>query len=168
MIEIGGGSGFTGGRPPKELPLVRRANPGIRGLNASSDPFVDFDGKPGATELSLLERLLKYGPRPTSDSAGRATVAFGRRLLVVPRLGTVSPWSSKATDIAHSCGLAKVRRIERGILYIIVGEVQDEAALMRAIHDRMTESVLSRVSDAARLFEHAPPRPLTRVALGTG
>ena len=88
----------------------------------------------------MLERLLHYGPRPTSDSAGRATVAFGRRMLVVPRLGTVSPWSSKATDIAHSCGLAKVKRIERGILYVIVGEVVDEAALRRAIHDRMTES----------------------------
>jgi phosphoribosylformylglycinamidine synthase len=95
-------------------------------------------------------------------------VAFGRRLLVVPRLGTVSPWSSKATDIAHSCGLARVKRIERGILYVIVGEVADEAALRRAIHDRMTESILDRTGDAARLFEHAAPRPLARVGLGAG
>src|SRR5499427_4145293 len=168
MIEFGGGSAFTTARLQKKLTAVRRANPGIRALNASFDHFIDIDGKPTADEVKVLERLLRYGPRPTSDSAGRATVAFGRRLLVVPRLGTVSPWSSKATDIAHSCGLARVKRIERAILYVIVGEVVDEAALRRALHDRMTESVLERTADAARLFEHAAPRPLTRVALGSG
>ncbi|HMF42316.1 MAG TPA: phosphoribosylformylglycinamidine synthase, partial [Polyangia bacterium] len=168
MIEFGGGSAFTTARLQKKLTAVRRANPGIRALNASFDHFIDIDGKPTADEVKVLERLLRYGPRPTSDSAGRATVAFGRRLLVVPRLGTVSPWSSKATDIAHSCGLARVKRIERAVLYVVVGEVTDEAALRRAIHDRMTESVLERTADAARLFEHAAPRPLTRVALGSG
>ena len=116
MIEFGGGSAFTTARLQKKLTLVRRANPGIRALNASFDHFVDADGKLTPDELNVLERLLHYGPRPTSDSAGRATVAFGRRLLVVPRLGTVSPWSSKATDIAHSCGAA-IRRVERVIEY---------------------------------------------------
>src|SRR3954468_13229824 len=168
MIELGGGSAFTTARLQKKLTLIRRANPGIRAVNASFDHFIDVDGKLTPDEMNVLERLLHYGPRPTSDSAGRATVAFGRRMLVVPRLGTVSPWSSKATDIAHSCGLTRVRRIERGVLYIVVGEVVDEAALRRAVHDRMTESILDRVSEAARLFEHAAPRPLARVALGSG
>jgi phosphoribosylformylglycinamidine synthase len=168
MIEIGGGSAFTTARLQKKLTLIRRANAGIRALNASFDHFVDVDGKLTPDEINVLERLLHYGPRPTSDSAGRATVAFGRRMLVVPRLGTVSPWSSKATDIAHSCGLTKVKRIERGILYVIVGEVIDEAALRRAVHDRMTESILERSADAAKLFEHAPPRRLTRVGLTAG
>jgi phosphoribosylformylglycinamidine synthase len=168
MIEIPGGSAFTEPRQQKKLTLVRRANPGIRALNASFDHFVDVDGKLTPAETEVLERLLRYGPRPTSDSAGRATVAFGRRMLVVPRLGTVSPWSSKATDIAHSCGLARVRRIERGILYVVVGEVVDEAALRRAVHDRMTESILDNIADAAKLFEHAAPRPLARVGLTSG
>src|SRR5436190_665806 len=168
MIELGGGSAFTTARLQKKLTLIRRANPGIRALSASYDHVVDVDGALGADEIKVLERLLKYGPRPTSDSAGRATVAFGRRVLVVPRLGTVSPWSSKATDIAHSCGLARVKRIERGILYVVVGEVTDEAALRRAVHDRMTESVLEHTSEAAKLFEHAAPRPLARVGLGAG
>jgi phosphoribosylformylglycinamidine synthase len=168
MIEFGGGSAFTPARLQKKLTLVRRANPGVRALNASFDHFVDVDGKLAPDEIKVLERLLHYGPRPSSDSAGRATVAFGRRVLVVPRLGTISPWSSKATDIAHSCGLTRVKRIERGVLYVLVGEVVDEAALRRAIHDRMTESILERTGDAARLFEHAAPRPLTRVALGSG
>ena len=152
MIEMPGGSAFTEARQQKKLTLVRRANPGIRALNASFDHFIDLDGKPTKEETQVLERLLRYGPRPTSDSAGRSTVAFGRRMLVVPRLGTVSPWSSKATDIAHSCGLTRVRRIERGILYVLVGEVIDEAALRRAVHDRMTESILEHTSDAAKLF----------------
>src|SRR5215203_3215408 len=140
MIEMPGGSAFTEARQQKKLTLIRRANPGIRALNASFDHFIDLDGKPTKEETKVLERLLRYGPRP-SDSAGRSTVAFGRRMLVVPRIGTVSPWSSKATDIAHSCGLTRVRRIERGILYIVVGEAIDEAALRRAVHDRMTESI---------------------------
>ena len=71
-------------------------------------------------------------------------MASGRRLIVVPRLGTISPWSSKATDIAHVCGLTKVRRIERGISYVVVGEIVDEAGFVRALADRMTESVLDR------------------------
>jgi phosphoribosylformylglycinamidine synthase len=167
MIEMPGGSAFTEARQQKKLTLIRRANPGIRAMNASFDHFIDLDGKPTKEETQVLERLLRYGPRP-SDSVGRSTVAFGRRMLVVPRLGTVSPWSSKATDIAHSCGLTRVRRIERGILYIVVGEVLDEAALRRAVHDRMTESILEHTSEAAKLFEHAPPRPLTRVALASG
>src|SRR5204863_8313740 len=66
------------------------------------------------------------------------------------------------------CGLKRVKRVERGALYVGAGEGTDEPALRRAIHDRMTESVLERTGDAARLFEHAPPRPLTRVALGAG
>jgi len=111
MIEFGGGSAFTPARLQKKLTLVRRANPGVRALNASFDHFVDVDGKLAPDELKVLDRLLHYGPRPSSDSAGRATVAFGRRVLVVPRLGTISPWSSKATDIAHSCGLTRVKRI---------------------------------------------------------
>jgi len=81
MIELGGGSAFTTARLQKKLTLVRRANPGIRALNASFDHFVDADGKLTPDEINVLERLLHYGPRPTSDSAGRATVAFGRRAL---------------------------------------------------------------------------------------
>ena len=141
MIEISGGSAFTEARQQKRLTLVRRANPGIRALNASWVHFIDVDGALTGDEARVLERLLRYGPRPSSDTAGRATVAFGRRMLVVPRIGTTSPWSSKATDIARSCGLQRVRRIERGIIYVVVGEVVDESALRRALHDRMTESV---------------------------
>ena len=160
MIEMPGGSAFTEARQQKRLTLVRRANPGIRALNASWVHFIDVDGAlTERRDRSVLERLLRYGPRPTSDSAGRATVAFGRRMLVVPRLGTISPWSSKATDIAHICGLDAVRRIERGIVYTVVGEVRRRggaAARAARPHDRVGARATS--SEASRSCStHAAP-----------
>jgi phosphoribosylformylglycinamidine synthase len=81
----------------------------------------------------------------------------------VPRLGTISPWASKATDIAHSCGLAHVVRIERGIAYRIAGEGAMDGRVAAALHDRMTETVLGALDEADRLFRHFAPRPLATV-----
>ncbi|HEX2566368.1 MAG TPA: phosphoribosylformylglycinamidine synthase, partial [Burkholderiales bacterium] len=102
-------------------------------------------------------RLLTYGPTRRSDTRP------GRLFLVVPRFGTISPWSSKATDIARNCGLDGIRRIERGTLYRVGGKGLDAAALAPLLHDRMTETVLASPDDAARLFEHVAPRPLRAV-----
>jgi phosphoribosylformylglycinamidine synthase len=165
-MEIVGGAALVPTRLQKRLAAVRRTNPAVRALAGSYVHFADVDGTLTPDELALLEQLLRYGPVSTAESVGRETVTSGRRLFVVPRLGTISPWSSKATDIAHTCGLLRVRRIERGIGYTIGGEVADEGALARALHDRMTESVLDRPSEATRLFQSQPPRPLTRIALG--
>ncbi|MGB6603402.1 MAG: phosphoribosylformylglycinamidine synthase, partial [Steroidobacteraceae bacterium] len=117
---------------------------------------------------AVLARLLDYGPRLPQPAAMHA----GECLLVAPRAGTISPWSSKATDIAHVCGLESLRRIERGIEYRL------EAArplgrrslngLAAVLCDRMTEAALADPAEVARLFEHAPPRPLARVALAGG
>jgi phosphoribosylformylglycinamidine synthase len=165
MIEVVGGSALFPARLQKKLAAIRRTNPGARTLTGNYLHFVDVDGELSAEESRILGELLRYGPAPTG-AGGKATVASGRKLIVVPRIGTISPWSSKATDIAHVCGLTRVRRIERGISYVVVGEASDEAGVIRSLADRMTESVLERVNDGARLFEHAPPRPLGRVALG--
>ncbi|HEY6476641.1 MAG TPA: phosphoribosylformylglycinamidine synthase, partial [Polyangia bacterium] len=165
MLDIIGGSALSPGRLQKRLATIRRTNPGARALNGTYLHFADVDGTLSAEESRILHALLSYGPRP-AEGAGRATVASGRRLMVVPRLGTISPWSSKATDIAHVCGLAKVRRIERAVSYVVVGEIVDEAGFVRALADRMTESVLERPSEAMRLFERPVARPLGRVVLG--
>ena len=165
MIEAVSGSALFPARLQKKLAAIRRTNPGARTLTGSYLHFVDLEGELSDEETRILGELLRYGPTP-SGAGGKATVASGRRLIVVPRIGTISPWSSKATDIAHVCGLTRVRRIERGISYVVVGETADEAGVVRALADRMTESVLDRVTDGHRLFEHAPPRPLARVALG--
>jgi len=84
-------------------------------------------------------------------------------LLVVPRLGTQSPWSSKATDIARRCGLHEISRIERGTLFRLPVAVMDEQnidAISALIHDRMTQTVLTSVAQARDLFDHQPARPL--------
>jgi len=166
MIDVVGGSALSPGRLQKRLTAIRRTNPGARALNGNYLHFADIDGTLTDDESRILHALLTYGPRPVDESAGRATVASGRRLMVVPRLGTISPWSSKATDIAHVCGLGKVRRIERAVSYVVSGEIVDEAGFVRVLADRMTESVLDRPSDAPRLFEHPAPRSLGRVTLG--
>ncbi len=95
----------------------------------------------------------------------------GSLLLVVPRPGTISPWSSKATDIARNCGLAPVKRVERGIGYRIAtrggSPLRDaeRAALLPLVHDRMTEAVLGDLDDARALFSHFAPKPLATISL---
>jgi phosphoribosylformylglycinamidine synthase len=163
MLQIPGSPAFSAARLAKRLARVRAQNPGVRDLAAHLVHFVDSAAPLAADERRTLERLLRYGPR-----APRVELD-GTTFLVVPRLGTISPWSSKATDIARICGLTTVRRIERGIAYTAAGEVGDPSALRGALHDRMTESVLERPEDAARLFARAEPRPLRTIdVLGVG
>ncbi|PKM02275.1 MAG: phosphoribosylformylglycinamidine synthase, partial [Gammaproteobacteria bacterium HGW-Gammaproteobacteria-5] len=127
--------------------------------------FAEVSGTLGVDEQNVLTRLLKYGPSvPVQEPAGQL-------FLVVPRFGTISPWSSKASDIAHNCGLEKVQRLERGIAYYVQGEFSDSDAqlIAAALHDRMTQMVLDRFEEAANLFSHAEPKPLTAVdILGGG
>jgi len=159
MIELAGAPAFTPARLEKRLAAVRAANPAVTALGATFVHFVDDTAPLGPEDAAVLERLLRYGPRV----APTPIASPARRLLVVPRLGTISPWSSKATDIARGCGLTAVRRIERGIWYDVGGTVGDEQALRAALHDRMTESVLDSASAAQALFTRADPRPVAPV-----
>jgi phosphoribosylformylglycinamidine synthase len=127
--------------------------------------FAEISGDLSAQDQDLLERLLRYGPTLASHRPA------GRLVLVVPRPGTISPWSSKATDIAHNCGLAKVKRLERGTAYYLTGETleRDGAKLDAAaalLHDRMTQTAFFDVSEAGKLFVQAEPRPVRRIVLG--
>jgi phosphoribosylformylglycinamidine synthase len=91
-------------------------------------------------------------------------------LLVVPRLGTQSPWSSKATDIARRCNLENVQRIERGIAYHVPGSDRlapaESSRLRHLLHDRMTQSVLGSLAEAHELFFHSEAAPLGRIPVG--
>jgi len=127
--------------------------------------FADLAAPLTASEWALLERLLEYGPRRTERPRGETPERD--LVLVVPRLGTLSPWSSKATDIARNCGLAKIRRLELGTAYSLCGEDDHghlgEALLRKAaalLHDPMTQVPLFTFDEAGRLFDHAQPRPL--------
>ncbi len=137
----------------------------IGALSARYWHFVEVARPLSAAERSRLERVLAYGAR---DEPGEPD---GEVLLVVPRPGTISPWSSKATDIAHNCGLAAVNRIERGVVWNVASadggrlSAADRDALLPRIHDRMVEAVFDDPSDAGRLFAHYEPRPLAAVPL---
>ncbi|HEX2673346.1 MAG TPA: phosphoribosylformylglycinamidine synthase, partial [Polyangiaceae bacterium] len=160
MIVIPGRAAWSAGRLSKRLAKIQIRNPALSALSARFVHFADLgDAQLSDDERRLLERLLEYGPRDASDALS------GTRYLVVPRLGTISPWASKATDIAKICGLHQVLRIERGIEYVVTGSVDDEAALVAALHDRMTESVLSSEDEAILLFVRAEPEPLATIDL---
>ncbi len=140
--------------------LVARA-PGLRALHADHLHLVDVARPPDQQSLGRLQALLSYAP-PSPPRSGPCVV-------VVPRLGTVSGWSSKATDIAHNCGLAAVHRIERATVYHFDCDAIDLTAVAPLLHDRMTESVLAGIDEAAACFGTAPPAPLSRVdVLGGG
>lgn len=88
--------------------------------------------------------------------------------IIVPRLGTISPWSSKATDITHTCGIEAVQRIERGIVYFVEG-ASDKQGIATEIHDRMMEQVFYSFDGLSELFSHQSPKPYTTVdVLGGG
>jgi phosphoribosylformylglycinamidine synthase len=123
-----------------------------------------------ASELSdesqkVLQSVLTYGPQSTAGE-----VAEGDLLrLVVPRAGTISPWSSKATDIAHICGLDQLVRIERGVAFYIdvTNDLTDDELeqLDTVIHDRMVEMVMPSFDAADVLFRHDKPRALSSIPL---
>ncbi|HEX9301476.1 MAG TPA: phosphoribosylformylglycinamidine synthase, partial [Casimicrobiaceae bacterium] len=137
----------------------------IERISATYWHFVEAERELTAAERATLTRLLTYGPH---DEAAPDDGAF---LLVVPRPGTISPWSSKATDIARNCGLAPVKRIERGVGYQIAtrGALPlpdgERKALLPLLHDRMTESVFGALDDARALFSHFAPKPLATIPL---
>jgi len=165
MLILRGAPALSAFRHGKLLAQLTSKVPAISGLYAEFAHFAEVSGTLGADEEQVLSRLLKYGPSvPVQEPAGRL-------FLVVPRFGTISPWSSKASDIARNCGLEKVQRLERGIAYYVAGELSDAEAgqVAAALHDRMTQLVLDRFEDAANLFSHAQPKALTAVdVLGGG
>jgi len=134
-------------------------------LSAAFMHFVELDRELEAKEQQVLESLLAYGPAHATPEQ------VGHLFLVVPRPGTISPWSSKATDIAHNCGLAKVRRVERGIAYWLDGPAWDadcQAGVGACLHDRMTQTVVGELAAAEVLFQQAQPSPMASVALLEG
>ncbi len=142
-------------RQEKLLNQLQSVVPGITQLNAHFVHFVDSQQSLSEDESSVIEKLLRYGPHVAD------TPSEGRLFLVVPRAGTISPWSSKATDIAHNCSLQTVNRIERGIAYHVqcLGSLTDEQnrQIAACLHDRMIEMVLNELDEASCLFGHHEP-----------
>ncbi len=168
MLELQGAPALSAFRHAKLLADLRAVVPEVESLDAHYVHFVDHHDELDDEARQVLDRLLDYGiQHPESRDADQNTPADGHLFLVVPRIGTISPWSSKATDIAHNCGLDQVARIERGIAYRVTLKSAPSAeayeAMVARLHDRMVETVLFDSSDAAKLFSHHQPTPLATV-----
>ncbi|WP_422911476.1 phosphoribosylformylglycinamidine synthase [Pseudomonas sp. MAC6] len=165
MLILRGAPALSAFRHGKLLEQLNSKVPAVTGLYAEFAHFAEVSGVLNADEEQVLARLLKYGPSvPVQEPNGRL-------FLTIPRFGTISPWSSKASDIARNCGLAKIQRIERGLAYYVSGELNAAEAQQVAdlLHDRMTQLVLDNLEGAAALFSHAQPKPLTAIdILGGG
>ncbi len=159
MIKIPGTSALSDFRIKKLLAELQSVEPSIKAVSARFIHFVDIDGDLSESQSAILYQLLSYGP-----GASATVAATGERLLVVPRAGTISPWSSKATEIAQRCGLSSVKRIERGIEYTLERETHLTAPLTVLLHDRMTQTVLSGDTEPD-LFAQHNPKPLQNVAV---
>jgi phosphoribosylformylglycinamidine synthase len=172
ITQLEGGNALSSFRAQQLLPQLQAIHPKIEGLAARHVHLVARDAAPSEAERERLAALLNYGDPYAGPADGLA-------LLVTPRLGTVSPWASKATDIAHNCGL-QLRRVERITEYRIslkgglLGgrpeltpeQLQQVAALL---HDRMTESVVATRAEAQELFTELDAEPMAFVdVLGGG
>ena len=166
MYVLFGDNAHSKFRLDKLVSLIHNEAPTVTGAASRYVYFIASDSALSPAELKRLEQLL---------GAEMAEESLAESLIVVPRFGTISPWASKATDIAHNCDLRSVQRIERGIAYRFVTAHGDSITThereiaKRIIHDRMTETVLSQLNDAERLFHHAEPAALRIVdVLGQG
>ncbi|MDB5856934.1 MAG: purL [Ramlibacter sp.] len=170
ITEYEGGQALSDFRVQQLLPRLQAVHPKIAGLQARYVHLVATDHVPTAAERERLAALLTYGEPYTGSSEGPLVI-------VTPRLGTVSPWASKATDIAHNCGLA-IRRIERAVEYRLqmaagwLGQAKLEPGQLGAVaallHDRMTESVVPDLAEARRLFTELQAQPMEHVAVLSG
>ena len=161
ILKLRGAPALSASRHARLSESLLAVLPKLRGLAAEYWYLVELSAPLEGDELARLVDLLGAHPETPNQPAGET-------VFVTPRLGTISPWSSKASDIVRQCGFDKVVRVERGILYSLDarGRVESAHAL---VHDRMTESVLPAVEAGEALFHHYAPQPLATVdVLGTG
>ncbi|KRC19326.1 phosphoribosylformylglycinamidine synthase [Acidovorax sp. Root217] len=172
MTTLAGGNALSTFRAQQLQPALEAIHPKITGIAARFVHLVATDAAPSPADQERLAALLTYGDPYSGPDNGAVIV-------VTPRLGTLSPWASKATDIARNCGIA-IRRVERiteyrvalkpgllgGTPELSADQVAQVAALL---HDRMTESVVADRSGAAALFTELQPAPMEHVdVLGGG
>ncbi|WP_456867176.1 phosphoribosylformylglycinamidine synthase [Ewingella americana] len=167
MMEILRGSpALSAFRINKLLSRCQDAHLPVSDIYAEYVHFADVSAPLNSDEQTKLQRLLKYGPSLAEHAPA------GRLLLVTPRPGTISPWSSKATDIAHNCGLSQVLRLERGLAFYVQAPSLTDAQwrqLGALLHDRMMETLFDRFEDAEALFAQHQPAPVQSVdILGEG
>ena len=148
MIILSGAPSLSDFRRRKLLSSLQKLEPSVESVTAEYVHFAEVSEPLSDADQATLEALMTYGPCEKSLSTE------GDLLLVVPRPGTISPWSSKATDIAHNCGLHNVLRLERGTAYYVQAQtiltVEQQTILSELLSDRMVETVLKDLQQAEK------------------
>jgi phosphoribosylformylglycinamidine synthase len=163
MLILTGSPALSDFRLQKKRDQLQELVPELRSLNATYVHFVALESELDSTQRSVLDSLLNYGEEQREELPG------GTPILVVPRPGTISPWSSKATDILHNCGLSNIQRVERGIVYSLNLDAalsgSELVTVCALLHDRMTETVMNNLEDAVSLFSTSEPAPMKVIDL---
>ncbi len=172
MLILPGSNALSAFRTERLLQQLHHIDPAIAGVTGRFLHFIDSAAPIAPEDVKRLDGLLTYG-EPFSAKVE------GDDFIVIPRFGTISPWASKATDIAHNCGMTAIHRIERGIRYtvqlktgLLGGAKKLTPAAIEAIqallHDRMTETVLRSEGEAAGLFGELDAKPLAFIDIAGG
>ncbi|MGB1403417.1 MAG: phosphoribosylformylglycinamidine synthase [Porticoccaceae bacterium] len=166
---LSGAPSLSDFRRRKLLSSLQNTVPTVISVMAEYVHFAEVSAPLSEPDQTTLQALLTYGPSAKQQANN------GDLLLVVPRPGTISPWSSKATDIAHNCGLNNVIRVERGTAYYIEATEKLSATQLQQLgellSDRMVEAVFTDLQQAQALFSHQQPAAMTQVDIlagGTG
>lgn len=168
MLRLRGGSALSTFRLEKLTSTIQAEFSQVSHIYAEYWHFCELSRDLQQHEMAILKQLLTYGPaQQLMNPIGELLL-----LLVLPRPGTISPWSTKATDISRHCGLSVVERIERGIAYTIQATeeltVEAKQQLQSLLHDRMTETVFETFDDVEQLFRQFDPAPLNTINIMSG
>lgn len=168
MLIIDGSAAHSSFRLQRLLEKAKEEGIELRKIESRFTHFVDLSADLVDDEMAVLESILNYGPIATEQPLPKPAVKEDvLTRIVLPRFGTCSPWSTKATEVAKNCGVTNVRRIERGILYQITpAKPLNESALSRLtelLHDPLIESVVHSYEAASPLFAEGEPSPLVQV-----
>lgn len=168
MDILRGSSALSDYKIEKLIAALRQSKIEVSKISTTYVHLVDNQEPLSDEQHQVLRKILTYGPVDCQHQDD------GELFLVVPRIGTISPWATKATDIAHNCGLKSIHRIERGIAFYIKSadgqpfNQEQRMAICSLIHDRMMQVVLSSFDEAQTLFAEQKPAPFTQIPLTTG
>ncbi|HIL03918.1 MAG TPA: phosphoribosylformylglycinamidine synthase, partial [Candidatus Thioglobus autotrophicus] len=157
MIHIHQGINALGAFKTKSLQVkLTQAQPGLSLLGAEYIHFTDLNADLDEDKSEQLTQLLSYEESLNIDDAISSVI-------IIPRLGTISPWSSKATDIMHLCDITQINRIERAVVYHFDEKIVNHSEVLSCVMDKMTESELADIDNAHAIFDHFEPRPFSSV-----
>ncbi len=168
MLILHGGNALSDFRVNKLLSALQDRIPEISSVQAHFIHFAETNAELDEKQQIQLDALLNYGAAINLDENSSS------EFIVIPRPGTISPWSSKATDIVHNSGLDKIVRIERGVAYLLTlsngcNLTSDQIEQIKPLlHDRMTDVVILEEQEASALFSTAEPATLEHVDILAG